>query len=126
MNELVEKEISRGEVWRVNFDPQAGAEMKGPHPAVVLSPESIGRPELQIIVPFTSKGHKYRDHFWMIPVSPSSINGLSQDSWANAFQVLCASSERFEEKLGEVKPGQLEDIANAVILCIGLGPDDQD
>lgn len=113
-----EKEIARGEIWRVKFDPQVGAEMKGPHPAVVLSPESLGRPELQIIVPFTSKGHEYRGLFWMIPVSPSETNGLTKDSWANAFQILCASSDRFAEKLGVLQPEELENIASAVSLCI--------
>lgn len=120
MNENI---ISRGEIWRVKFDPQVGAEMKGPHPAVVLSPESLGRPGLQIVVPFTSKGRDYRDLFWMIPVSPSSTNGLTKESWANAFQILCASSDRFLKRLGVLQSDKLEDIANAVTLCLGLGLD---
>lgn len=92
--------------------------MKGPHPAVVLSPESIGRPELQIIVPFTSKGHDYRELFWMVHVSPSATNGLTKDSWANAFQLLCASSDRFSKRLGVLNPDELQNIVSAVSLCI--------
>ena len=56
----------------------------------------------------------------MIPISPSPMNGLTKESWANAFQVVSASSNRFVKKLGVLMPDQLEDIVSAVFFCIRI------
>ncbi len=39
----------RGEIWRVNFDPTQGAEMRKIRPAVVISDDDIGRLALKIV-----------------------------------------------------------------------------
>jgi mRNA-degrading endonuclease toxin of MazEF toxin-antitoxin module len=46
-------------------------------------------------------------------------NGLTKDSGADAFQVKSISETRFLDRLGELTPGQLDDIANAIAICVG-------
>lgn len=50
----------RGDVIRLNFDPQAGHEQAGHRPALVLSPKAYnGRTGLCLVVPITSQSKGY-------------------------------------------------------------------
>jgi mRNA-degrading endonuclease toxin of MazEF toxin-antitoxin module len=44
---------------------------------------------------------------------------LTKDSGADAFQVKSVSETRFLDRLGELTPGQLDDIAAAIAICVG-------
>jgi mRNA-degrading endonuclease toxin of MazEF toxin-antitoxin module len=44
---------------------------------------------------------------------------LAKDSGADAFQVKSVSETRFLDRLGELTPGELDDIANAIGICVG-------
>ena len=48
-----------------------------------------------------------------------SIVGLSKDSGADAFQTKSISENRFVRRLGEVTGAQLDEIAEAIALCVG-------
>jgi mRNA interferase MazF len=109
----------RGDVWLVNFDPSAGAEIRKVRPAVVLTVSGIGRLPLQIVVPLTEWKTHYANASWFVFLPASPTNGLSKDSGADAFQVKSLSETRFVKRLGEVTAQQLDDIAAAVALCVG-------
>jgi len=109
----------RGDVWLVNFDPSAGAEIRKVRPAVVLTVAGIGRLPLQIVAPLTEWKAHYINASWFVHVPASPTNGLSKDSGADAFQVKSLSENRFVKRLGEVTGQQLDDIAAAVALCVG-------
>ena len=49
----------RGEIWRVDFDPAAGAEIRKLRPALVISVDTIGRLPLRMIVPITDWKPQY-------------------------------------------------------------------
>jgi mRNA interferase MazF len=114
--------IQRGEIWNVNFDPQVGAEIGKVRPAVVMNVSTAGRLPLHIIVPITTGRVSFSQYFWMVPIPASSINGLDHDSFADAFQVKSVSVNRFVSKLGVVTRPQIDEIAAAVVLCIGYSP----
>ena len=96
--------------------------MEKVRPAVVMSPKGVGRPKLYIVVPFTTKGHKYRENFWMIPISASTENELSRDTWADASQVKSVSGNRFTKRIGHLETQTINKIAEAILLCIGHVP----
>jgi len=52
-------------------------------------------------------------------LAPTPTNGLTKDSGADAFQVKSISESRFIDRLGELTPSQLDDIANAIAICVG-------
>lgn len=115
--------LQRGEIWLVSFDPQeerelAGSEIEKVRPAVVMSSKGIGRPGLHIVVPFTTRGLKYRRKFWMIPVPKTSENKLSKDTWADASQVKSVSRNRFTKRVGDLEAIKLNEISEAILLCI--------
>jgi mRNA interferase MazF len=109
----------RGEVWLVDFDPAAGAEIRKVRPAVVISLDSIGRLPLRMVVPVTDWKPPYAGFPWFVELPATAVNGLAKDSGADAFQTKSVSISRFVRRLGEVTASQLDEIASAVALCVG-------
>jgi mRNA interferase MazF len=110
----------RGEVWLIDFDPAVGAEIQKIRPAVVISLDSIGRLALRIVVPITDWKSHYASWPWFVELAPTSLNGLHKFSGADAFQTKSISEHRFVRKLGEVYGQQLDAIADAIAVCVGV------
>jgi mRNA interferase MazF len=109
----------RGEVWNVRFDPAVGAEIQKVRPAVVIGINSVGRLPLKIVVPITDWKPPFANFAWFVYLPATPDNGLTKDSGADAFQVKSISEVRFLDKLGELTPGQVDDVAAAVAACVG-------
>lgn len=116
---MTDTPIKRGEVWMIRFDPSEGDEIKKIRPAVCMSPSGVGRLQLRIVVPITAWQTQFGQFFWLTPLVPTLENGLSKHSAADAFQVKSISTRRFEYKLGVLLAEQIEEIAAAIVLCIG-------
>lgn len=116
------RNILRGEVWNVDFDPTVGQEIQKLRPAVVMDIAAAWRFCLHIVVPLTSWQNRFVNEFWMIELLPTTSNGLANPSFANAFQIKSVSEDRFQNRLGVITPAQIDEIAAAVVLCIGYNP----
>ncbi len=93
---------NRGDVWRIRFDPAEGDEIKKIRTAVVVSGNAIGK------------------LLWFIRLVPTPTNGLTKESGADTFQVKSVSETRFLDKLGALTTADLDKIAKAVALCVGV------
>ncbi len=83
-----------------------------------MNVHNVGRLPLHIIVPFTT-GHKhFATYPWMVRVLATDENGLSHNSWADAFQVTSTSIVRFDRKLGNLEETVLSGIVDAILLCV--------
>jgi mRNA interferase MazF len=111
--------IRRGEIWLVNFDPAAGAEIQKLRPALVVSVDSIGRLPLRMVVPITEWKTGYSAYPWFVHLPATAGNGLMKDSGADAFQTKSVSTGRFTRRLGTVTDVQIDAVASAVALCVG-------
>lgn len=110
---------TRGEVWDVRFDPSVGSEIQKVRPAVVVSVAEVGRLPLRIVVPITDWNPRYARYPWIVNIRTTPLSGLSKDSGADAFQVKSVSLSRFIRKRGELTSEQMDEIAAAVVLCVG-------
>ena len=110
----------RGEVWDVDFDPPRGSEIGKKRPAVVISEDAIGRLPLRIVVPITQWTARYAGYPWFVRIAPTSTNGLSKESGADAFQVKSISEKRFARRRGALTTAELDDIAAAIAICVGV------
>ncbi len=110
---------TRGEVWRVRFDPAEGDEIKKVRTAVVMSEDDVGRLKLKIVVPITEWKSSFASLGWFVHLVPTPINGLTKESGADAFQVKSLSENRFIACLGELSADEVDDIANAIAMCVG-------
>ena len=104
----------------VDFDPPTGAEMAKTRPAVVINEDAIGKLPLRIVVPITEWDAKYSGYPWLVHLSASKSNGLTKESGADAFQVKSVSETRFKKRVGSLTADEVEEIAAAIALCIGL------
>jgi mRNA interferase MazF len=110
----------RGEIWLVNFDPAVGAEIQKLRPALVISIDAIGRLPLRLVVPITDWKASYTNYPWFVQIPAHADNGLSKDSGADTFQTKSISLHRFVRCLGTITPGQLDAVALAIALCVGV------
>ena len=109
----------RGEIWLVDFEPTRGAEMRKTRPAVVVSSPDVGRLPLRLVIPLTTWTEAYGRLPWLVPIAPSSQNGLSRPSGADSFQIRSVSIERMRSRVGSIHPSILNSIMAAILLCIG-------
>jgi mRNA interferase MazF len=109
----------RGEVWQLRFDPAKGAEMGKTRPAIVVSPPSVGRLPLRIVVPVTDWKATFITVPWLVHLKPNKRNGLSKESAADCFQVKSVSVRRFVSRLGALRASEVEEISAAIALCVG-------
>ncbi len=82
--------------------------------------DAIGRLPLRIVVPVTDWNSDFGNLSWFVFLAAASENGLPKDSGADAFQVKSVSVTRFAPKLGEVTDAQIDEIAAAIALCVGV------
>jgi mRNA interferase MazF len=104
----------------VDFDPAVGAEIRKVRPAVVISMDTIGRLPLRMAVPITDWKPPYAQFPWFVKLPASPTNGLAKDSGADAFQTKSVSVNRFARLLGRITSVQLDEIASAIALCVGV------
>jgi mRNA interferase MazF len=108
----------RGEIWRVNFDPTIGNEIRKTRPAIVISSDSVGRLPIKLVAPLTDWKDRYAENIWHIQIKPNKKNGLSKLSAIDTLQIRGMDIQRFVEKLGEVSADTLEEIGLAVAAII--------
>ncbi len=108
----------RGEIWRIQFDPVKGDEIRKARPAIVISSDAFTPLKTKLVVPLTSWQEKFTSSQWMVKIIADTSNGLDHDSAADALQLRCVSYERFTSKLGTVSAPILDEIAAAIAIVI--------
>jgi mRNA interferase MazF len=108
----------RGEVWRVDFDPTRGSEVRKTRPAVIISSDAVGVLPVRLVAPITGWKDSFERNLWHVRFGATDQNGLQKESAVDALQVRSADTSRFEEKLGRVTAAQLEQIVTAVAAVI--------
>ena len=108
----------RGQVWKVNFDPTVGSEIKKLRPAVVINSDAIGKLPLRLIAPMTSWREEFGNNLWHIRIDPTASNGLTKVSAVDVLQIPGADIHRFIEHIGMVSANIMEEIAAAVAAIV--------
>ena len=108
----------QGEVWRVDFEPTRGSEIKKTSPAVVLSNDKIGHLQLRLVVPLTGWQPAFDRWPWMTKIEPTKANGLNKPTCADAFQTRSVSVVRFVNSIGAVTAGEFDLIVDSSNRCI--------
>ncbi|NEO72569.1 type II toxin-antitoxin system PemK/MazF family toxin [Moorena sp. SIO3H5] len=113
----------RGEIWLINLDPTIGAEIKKTRPAVVVSSDYIGRLPLKLVVPITNWQSSFTGSLWHIYLTPTSDNGLTKLSSADALQLRSVDVRRFIRKLGSLSTSDLQEVIKAIAIIIEIESD---
>lgn len=114
-------DIKRGEIWRVNFDPTVGAEIKKTRPAVVISSNSIGKLPIKLIAPITGWDPSFENSLWHIKIQPDSKNNLTKVSAIDALQIRGVDIQRFvPPKMGELPQDKIDEVSASIAAIIEL------
>ena len=108
----------RSEIWRVNFDPTIGTEIKKTRPAVVISSDAVGRLPIKLVAPITDWKDYFFNNLWHVKISPTAENGLSKLSTVDTLQLRGIDTQRFIEKLGTIDEITMEEILLAIVTVI--------
>lgn len=120
--------IKKGDIWFVDLEPVKGQEYEKKRPVVIVSTDLVNKIpifKLRIVVPLLTYKPKKHDSLlsWLIKINKTSINGLTNDSVADPFQIRCVSEERFDTnigKIGKIKTSQIEEIENKLIQVLDI------
>ncbi len=113
-------EISRGDIWWVNWSPGRGSEQIGRRPALVVQTNAANhnpRYPNTIVVAISTKAREVPFH---VRLEPSPDNGLGATSYAKCEQVMTISKQRLEERLGHVSESDMQEVARALRLVLSL------
>jgi len=113
-------EISRGELWWVDWSPGRGSEQAGRRPALVVQSDAANRnpryPNV-IVVAVSTKGRPLPFH---IRLDPSDENGLVEVSFVKCEQIFTISKQRLERRLGRLTAEQLADVESGLAIVLDL------
>ena len=108
----------RGEIWRVDFEPTVGSEIRKTRPAIVISSDSVGKLPIKLVAPITAWKDAFATNLWHVRIEPDADNGLSKTSAVDTLQLRGADTARFVSYLGAVPPEVLDEISAAIAAVI--------
>ncbi len=109
----------RGEVYLVNFDPTAGAEIRKTRPALVVQ-NDIGNQwsPITIVAAITSK---FEERLYPTEVLVRvSEGGLEADSVVLLNQIRSLDKGRLRRRLGSLTAETMKEVDRALLLSLGL------
>jgi mRNA interferase MazF len=112
------KNIRRGEIWRVRFDPTEGSEISKTRPALVLQNDIGNRYASTTIVAAITGSVKELPT--LVGVEPSRRNGLDRSCAVNLSHLRTVSRSRLVARIGSLEPEYLPRIEIAVLISLGF------
>ena len=110
----------KGEIWIINLDPTIGTEINKTRPAVIVNEQMLNYSKRRIIVPLTTWKPEHKKYSWLVPIPANLISNLNNDSTADASQVRSISTKRCIKKIGSVTSSQMDEILDAIAICVDL------
>lgn len=111
--------IRRGEVYWSHFDPATGAEMKSPHPCIIVQNDVGNRASaLTIVVAVTS--NLRAANYPIAVLLPAGTTGLPKDSVAHCGHVYTIDQTRLGQRLGQLPPQFMAKVEHALRVSLGL------
>jgi mRNA interferase MazF len=112
------KEVKRGDIFWVNWNPSRGSEQSGRRPALVIQNDTGNRTSPTVIVAActTSLGKFYP---FLIPITADE-SGLPKDSVINLSHIMTIDKNRLEDKCGRLNREKMDKVDMAIKMSLGI------
>jgi mRNA interferase MazF len=110
----------RGDIWLLDWNPRRGSEQAGFRPSVIVQSDAGNHAEgarTTILVSLTTQGRPY---LFYVPIPKGKSTGLSEDSWANATQIITIDKSRLVRRLGRLSATQMKALSLALRAVLEL------
>ena len=108
--------MKQKEIWLIQLDPPAGAEMGKVRPGVIVNSNLVGILPLKVIAPLTDYKDTYNAVPWMVKITPTHTNGLEKISAIDVFQIRSVLKERLIKKIGDITDSDMKNVSEAIKL----------
>jgi len=115
---MPDREIRRGDIWWVEFDPVRGSEQGGARPALVLQNNTGNRTSsVTIVAAITSQFR--RAYPFHVAVTPDE-SGLDRPSLILLNQIRTVDRARLIRWIGQLSPERMLDVERAIKRSLGM------
>ena len=104
----------RGEIWRVNLDPTRGSEIKKTRPCIILGTNILNERRRTVVIVPLSTGPQAAPPL-LVPVDCAGKPAV-----AVVDQIRAVAKERLHRQLGELSPGDLIRVEEAMRIVLEL------
>lgn len=106
--------MKRTEVWRVEFDPSTGSEIRKTRPAVIVSNNAANRNLARVVVvPITSN----TDHLYP---GEALVTVAEKQGKAMADQIMAADKSRLTNRIGALSKIDMLAVEDAILVHLGM------
>ena len=112
------KEIKRGEIYWVNWNPGRGSEQSGLRPALVIQ-NDVGNKysTTTIVAALTTAIEK---HYPFTVKVTAKESGLPKDSTVNLAAIMTIDKTRLQDKCGELSKSKMNEVDEAIKASLGI------
>ena len=108
------------EIYLVDLNPTKGAETKKARPCIIVSNDDVGILPLKVIVPLIGHKELHNNKSWLIPIEPTTQNGLAKTSTADALNIRSVSNTRVIKKIGVISDDTYVKLLDAMEIVLNM------
>jgi mRNA interferase MazF len=106
--------MKRGEVWRVEFDPAVGSEIRKTRPAIIVSNDAANRNLARVVVvPVASNTGRLYPGEAMVQVGGNAAKAMTD-------QIMAADKNRLSRQLGALSKTDMLAVEDAIRVHLGM------
>jgi len=108
------------DIYLVDLNPTKGAETKKARPCIIVSNDDVGILPLKVIVPLIGHKDLHNNKSWLVPIKPTSTNGLAKTSTADALNIRSVSDTRIIKKIGVLDDEVYVKLVDAMKIVLNM------
>ena len=108
------------DIYLVNLNPTKGAETKKARPCIIVSNDDIGVLPLKVVIPLIGHKESHNGKSWLVPIVPTSENGLEKTSTADALNIRSVSDVCMLKKIGSINDETYVQLVRAMKVVLNM------